>query len=110
MRFHNDPEPGCSDTYKAATTFFLTYFSGLPALLPYLVVIPDRVNLAFLISIGITAVLSFVYGWTKTGYNVGWSGWQNVRRGICGGFMFFTVVALAATLSVVVIRGIDHNL
>ena len=110
MRFHTDPDPCPADTYKAAATFFLTYFSGLPALIPYIVVREDQVNLAFYISIGITTVLSFIYGWLKTGYNVGWTGLGNIARCIRGGLMFFGVVAVAAVLSVVIIRGIDHNL
>ena len=110
MRFHTDPDPCPSDIYKAAATFFFAYFSGLPALIPYIVVEEDQVNLAFYISIGITTVLSFAYGWAKTGYNVGWTGAGNVGRCIRGGLAFFGVVAVASALSVVIVRGIDHNL
>ena len=110
MRFQSDPDPCPADTYKAALTFFFAYFSGLPALIPYIVVRSDQVSLAFYISIGITTVLSFLYGWIKTGYNVGWSGWRNVMRCARGGVVFFGVVAVAAVLSVVITRGIDHNL
>ena len=73
-------------------------------------VVAFKPNLAFYISIGITTVLSFLYGWIKTGYNVGWSGWGNVLRCARGGVVFFGVVAVAAVLSVVITRGIDHNL
>lgn len=110
MRFHTDPDPCPSDIYKAAATFFFAYFSGLPALIPYIVVEEDQVNLAFYISIGITTLLSFAYGWAKTGYNVGWTGAGNVGRCIRGGLAFFGVVAVASALSVVIVRGIDHNL
>ena len=110
LRFHTDPDPCPADTYKAAATFFLTYFSGLPALIPYIIVPANQVNLAFYISIGITTALSFMYGFAKTGYNVGWTGLGNVARCVRGGLMFFGVVAIAAVLSVVIIRGIDHNL
>ena len=70
----------------------------------------DQVNLAFYISIGITTALTFVYGWVKTGYNIGFTGLGKVARGIAGGLTFFGVVAVAAALSVVIIRGIDHEL
>ena len=110
MRFHTEPDPCPADTYKAATTFFFAYFSGFPALIPYIVVRPDQVNLAFYISIGITTILSFAYGWAKTGYNVGWTGMENIGRCIRGGLAFFGVVAMASALSVIIVRGIDHNL
>lgn len=110
QRFHAEPNPLPADTYKAAFTFFLTYFSGLPALIPYIVVRRDQVQTAFYISIAVTAILSFTYGWAKTAFNVGWKGWRNVGRGFRGGSVFFGVVACAAVLSVVIIRGIDHHL
>lgn len=110
MRFHTDPDPCPTDTYKAAATFFFAYFSGLPALIPYIVVQQDQVDLAFYTSIGITTILSFAYGWTKTGYNVGWTGAENIGRCVRGGLAFFGVVAIASALSVVIVRGIDHNL
>lgn len=110
MRFRTDADPCPADTYKAAATFFLTHFWGLPALIPYIVVQADQVDLAFYISTGITTVLSFMYGWAKTGYNVGWTSLGNIRSCIWGGLTFFGIVAIAAVLSVVIIRSIDHNL
>lgn len=116
-RFHTDDPPKTSHSWLDASswlnafTLFITYFGGIFPLIPYIIVPRNQVLLALKWSIGIAAVVLFIFGWIKTVVNVGapWKGRWACWLGLRGALEMCGVVAVAAGLSVVIIRGIDHS-
>jgi VIT1/CCC1 family predicted Fe2+/Mn2+ transporter len=98
MRFeHILPEPASSRSFTCALTIALGYFvAGFVPLLPYILVGQHEVNLGLHWSIGTMAVALLVFGYVKSCYVTGWSGWLNVFIGVRSGVEMVIVGGVAA--------------
>lgn len=66
----------------------------------------DDIKTALAASIAIEAVALFVFGWVKTGVNVGWRAW---RKNSVGALMMVAVGAVAAGIAVGLITAVNHG-
>lgn len=98
MNFHHTlPEPSESRAVICALTIALGYFiGGFVPLVPYFFVGPHDAFVALRWSIATMAIALFLFGYGKTCFVSGWSGRQNIRKGIVGGFQMVLVGGVAA--------------
>ena len=111
MRFHYQiSEPDSKRRYKSASTLGISYFlAGLLGLLPYIFVPKDHIKLGLYISIAIEAVALYVFGYVKTAINVGWRSKEKVWKAFKGAIYMVLVGAIAASVAVGLIMGVNKG-
>jgi vacuolar iron transporter family protein len=111
MRFHHTlPEPERSRAITCALTIACGYFiGGFIPLLPYIFVPNDKVLLGLWWSIGIMIVALFVFGYTKTAFVAGWSGWRCILGATKGGVEMVIVGSVAAGAAMGLVIAFDHG-
>ena len=74
--------------------------AGLLGLFPYMVVKRTQTKDALYAAIAIEAVALYVFGYCKTGINVGWKGKGNIMKAFWGAASMVIVGAVASGLAV----------
>jgi VIT1/CCC1 family predicted Fe2+/Mn2+ transporter len=107
MNFHHTmPEPSGSRAVICALTIALGYFlGGFVPLLPYFFVGPQDAFIALRWSIATMVIALFIFGYGKTCFVTGWSGRQNVRKGLIGGIQMVLVGGIAAGSAMGLVKG-----
>ena len=108
VRYHHGLlPPDSSRPLKSASTLGSCYFiAGLLGLLPYICVQRDDIKTALAASIAIEAVALFIFGYVKTGVNVGWG---KLRKNFLGALLMVAVGAAAAGIAVGLITGVNKG-
>jgi VIT1/CCC1 family predicted Fe2+/Mn2+ transporter len=109
MRFeHTLSEP---DGFRAITCALTIaggyFFGGFIPLVPYMLI--DKVDRALYWSIGIMIVALFLFGYAKTCFVIGWSGWKNISKGARGGVEMVVVGSVAAGAAMGLVMAFDHS-
>lgn len=106
VRYHHElSKPDSSRPLKSASTLGCCYFlAGLLGLLPYICVNKNDIRTALAASIAIEAVVLFVFGYVKTGVNVGWKKW---KKNLLGALLMVAVGAVAAGIAVGLITAVN---
>jgi len=96
MQFRHCTEaPAASRALTSALTIAMGYFlGGLLPLLPYF--FTEQILNALYISIGVMAVVLFIFGYVKTCIVIGWNGRRKVIKGCYGGVQMMIVGGAAA--------------
>jgi VIT1/CCC1 family predicted Fe2+/Mn2+ transporter len=112
MRFqHTLEEPSGSRALSCACTIAVGYFvGGFVPLLPYFFVEGHQVIVALCFSAIIMVIALFSFGYGKVCIISGWSGSQNIRRGIVGGTQMIMIGSVAAGSAMVIVRLFQHLL
>lgn len=110
-RFHHQlKEPDNKRPFKSAGTLGACYFfAGLIGLFPYICVPANDVYKGLYISIGIEAIALFVFGYLKTGVNVGWRTRGKIWKAYKGAFQMLLVGAVAAGVAVGLIMAVNKG-
>ena len=74
--------------------------AGLLGLFPYMVVKRTQTKEALYAAIATEAVALYVFGYCKTGINIGWKGKENVKKAFWGAVSMVIVGAVASGLAV----------
>lgn len=108
VRYHHElSPPDASRPLKSASTLGSSYFmAGLLGLLPYICVKRNDIKTALAASVAIEAVALFVFGYVKTGVNVGWG---QLRKNFVGALLMVAVGAVAAGIAVGLITGVNRG-
>jgi len=109
MHFHhNASEPASSRAFTCALTIALSYFlGGFFPLLPYFFIENEGIMVALAWSVGSMGLALFSFGYIKTCFVQGWTGRNNVMKGISGGCQMVFVGSLAAGLAMALVKGFD---
>jgi VIT1/CCC1 family predicted Fe2+/Mn2+ transporter len=112
MRFqHTLEEPSGSRALSCACTIAAGYFvGGFVPLLPYFFVEGHQVLVALCFSTAIMVVALFSFGFGKVCIISGWSGSQNIRKGIVGGTQMIVIGSVAAGSAMAIVRLFQHLL
>lgn len=111
MQHHFGTEkPGAARPYMSAITLGMSYFlGGFIALVPYFCVSTHDVDVALWWSIGIMAIVMFVFGYIKTCVICGWKGQENILAGLKGAIQMLVIGALAVGAAVGLVKAIEHG-
>ena len=111
MRFHHQLSPPDTGRYfKSATTLGLSYFlAGLIGIFPYMVVKRNQTKEALYAAIAVEAVALYVFGYCKTGMNIGWRGKENIVKAFWGAASMVLVGAVASGIAVGLIIAVNNT-
>ena len=111
MRFHHQLAPPDTGRYfKSATTLGFSYFiAGLLGIFPYMVVKRTETKKALYVAIAIEAVALYVFGYCKTGINIGWKGKSNITKAFWGAASMVLVGAVASGIAVGLIIAVNNT-
>jgi len=109
MRFeYTLPEPADHRAITCAMTIASGYFiGGFIPLVPYMLV--DKVDRGLYWSISIMIIALFIFGYVKTCFVIGWSGWRNSLKGAKGGAQMVVIGSVAAGAAMGLVIAFDHN-
>ena len=111
VRFYHELRvPDSGRIFKSSSTLGVSYFvAGLIGLIPYMAVNRTQVKKALHISIAVEAVALAVFGYCKTGFNIGWVKKENVKKALWGAVIMVIVGTLAAGIAVGLITGVNKS-
>lgn len=95
---------------KSATTLGSSYFiAGFLGLFPYMIVKRTEIKEALYASIAIEAVALYLFGYGKTGINVGWKGRESMGKALWGALTMVLVGAVASGIAVGLITAVNRG-